>query len=167
VQGVAAPVDPSLIDLWAGTGRADPPVPEGPPGSRLVPEVIPDLGLDAHARAVHEQYDRTRRLSAQTARLHGVLPRYFWQPSRYSRDLVLEEPHFDTASENGLRAEDQTMSSHVADDVVDLTDALDDNDEPLFTDDVHHNEKGARLIAEAIFASLRADLELLASEDER
>ena len=35
---------------------------------------------------------------------------------------------------------------------MDLTGALDDLDGPLFTDDVHHNEKAANAVAERILA---------------
>lgn len=163
VDGVPAPVDPTLIGLWDGTGRSDPPVPDAPSGAELVPPVEPEMGLDDHARALHDQYDRTRSLSRATAERHGVVPKYVWQPSRYSRDLVPDEPHFDTDLENWHRAEDQVIASHLADDVIDLTDALDGNSEPLFTDDIHHNELGARLVAEALFEQLRPDLERLAS----
>jgi lysophospholipase L1-like esterase len=55
---------------------------------------------------------------------------------------------------------------HLADDVIDLVDVFDDSTDPIFTDDVHHNELGARLVAEAIYANIADELHRIVRERE-
>lgn len=150
--------------FWDNTHRSDPPPPEGPPGSRLRPQGDGLEPVEAPTVRGKERYDLTREMSSATAAQHGVPVRYFWQPDRYSRAFEPSEPHFDTASENDARLGNNALSAALMDDVVDLSDVLDGVRGPIFTDDVHHNERGARLIARAIFDHLEDDLRRLASE---
>jgi lysophospholipase L1-like esterase len=73
--------------------------------------------------------------------------------------LIESEPHTDGTSENASRATEQHARTLLPDDVIDVVDALRGSAEPMFTDDVHHNEAGARLIAEAIYERIGDDLE--------
>ena len=107
------------------------------------------------------RYERSRRISRATADRHGIAVRYFWQPNRFTRPLVAKEPHRDGASENRGRTDEQMLRNLVPPDVVDLGDVLDDHLEPTYTDDVHHNEAGARIIAAGIYARIEGDLEAL------
>jgi hypothetical protein len=161
VPGGPSLIDPTSQDLWTSSERSAGPVPAGPPGSRLLPYQHKVFPLIEDAKRVVQQYDEARELSKATARAHGVQIHYYWQPSRYSRDVVLSESHFDEDAENYQRMIDQLLPTFLPSDVVDLTDSLSGNHDPLFTDDVHHNEKGARLVAEAIFADLQPDLRSL------
>lgn len=151
--------DPTTMDVWNDTGRSDPPRPPAPPGGRFIgwpTDLV--LPFDEVPELVVDRYDRSRSLSRAAARAHGVPVRYFWQPTRYSRPLVPSEPHEDGDTENRNRYVEELMREHLPDDVIDVADALRVTDEPLFTDDVHHNEKGARLVAEEMFERLERDV---------
>lgn len=158
--GDAKPMyDPTLIDMWRLTGRSDGPPPAGPPGSELIGRPEGELlELGDLERTVVERYNRSRALSATAAEAHGVMVRYLWQPTRFSRPLHRLEPHEDGRTENRSRASHQLTLDALPDDVISLDDALDGNQDPLFTDDVHHNELAARLIADALYAEIRDDL---------
>jgi lysophospholipase L1-like esterase len=157
--------DPTSSTAWAATGRSDGPLPDAPPGASFRAPTSPDVeDPRATSREMMRRFDRARMLSRAIAAEHGLEPHYFWQPSRISRDLVPSEPHFDGGRENWNRAIDQYQASLLADDVTDLTDVLDPYDEPMFSDDVHHNELGARIIADAIYASIEDELLAIARE---
>ena len=155
--------DPTLLDAWEnGREGTSTDAPAAPPGARLVGRPRgPVLGLVDEAKATIDRYDRARALSKSTATAHSLPVRYFWQPSRYSRPLVLSEPHYDTANENNARVSEQLKLKYLPKDVIDLSDSLRGTTEPLFTDDVHHNEEGARLIAAKMFTRIKGDLQEL------
>ena len=157
--------DPTMIDAWERAwADEDRTPPDAPPGARLIGRPSGDtLELVDDARVTIERYDRARAISRATATAHGIPVIYCWQPSRFSRPLVMAEPHSDTENENRSRLSEQLKASYLSDDVIDLTDALRSNTEPLFTDDVHHNETGARLIAESLWANTSSEFESLAA----
>ena len=138
--------DPTTFDLWQDTGRSGGRLPEGPPGSSFIgTRTDVDLPPGTLERVMVERYNRARTLSRTAAEAHRVAVRYVWQPTRYSRPLVLSEPHMDGSSENAARATEQYVRTLLPDDVIDVVDALRGSDKPMFTDDVHHNEAaGAR-----------------------
>jgi hypothetical protein len=159
VPEVAALVDPTSVGLWDSRREPDPQIPAGPPGSRFLGRArIKSDELPRHARLTMDHYNRSRSISRALAEQAGTVALYAWQPARISRDFVPEEPHSPTDFENRNRLFDQLLAEALDDDVIDLTDALDGTREPLFTDDVHHNERGARLIAEALFARVEPQL---------
>lgn len=158
----AQPIDPTRVDFWNSTGRADGAAPPAPKGAFVADRTRPKLSALGLATLIVERYDRSRRMSATTAIAHGIPAVYFWQPSRYSRPLVPAEPHYDTYMENNNRLIEQLTVRLLPDDVIDLSDSLDGTVDPMFTDDVHHNEEGSRLIAAAMFNDLRAQLTTLA-----
>ena len=155
--------DPTLLDAWEnGREGTSTDAPAAPPGARLVGRPRgPVLGLVGEAKATIDRYDRARALSKSTATAHSLPVRYFWQPSRYSRPLVLSEPHYDTSVENRARVSEQLKVKYLPKDVIDLSDSLRGTTEPLFTDDVHHNEEGAGLIAAKMFTRIKGDLQEL------
>jgi lysophospholipase L1-like esterase len=155
--------DPTLLDAWEnGREGTSTDAPAAPPGARLVGRPRgPVLGLVGEAKATIDRYDRARALSKSTATAHSLPVRYFWQPSRYSRPLVLSEPHYDTSNENNARVSEQLKVKYLPKDVIDLSDSLRGTTEPLFTDDVHHNEEGAGLIAAKMFTRIKGDLQEL------
>jgi lysophospholipase L1-like esterase len=155
--------DPTLLDAWEnGREGTSTDAPAAPPGARLVGRPRgPVLGLVDEAKATIDRYDRARALSKSTATAHLLPVRYFWQPSRYSRPLVLSEPHYDTGNENNARLSEQLKVKYLPKDVIDLSDSLRGTTEPRFTDDVHHNEEGARLIAAEMFRKIKGDLQQL------
>jgi lysophospholipase L1-like esterase len=160
-----APLNPALMSLWDGAMSReadDDDVVDGPPGSEIIDTSDTLTGPVRTALDIVDRYDRAREMSRRTAAHAGIPVAYIWQPSRYSRPLVLSEPHWDAQQENTMRLENQVTSDHMASDVIDLSDAFDDVSGPIFTDDVHHDEQGARVMAEAMFASLEAQLVALA-----
>lgn len=157
--------DPTLLDIWRTAGRSAGPVPDPPPGGRLIGRAKgPGLELEALSKTTVERYDRARGLSRATAQLHEIPVRYFWQPNRYTRPLVLAESHPDASQENRNRLSQQVMADHLPSDVFNLTDVLDDVPGPLFTDDVHHNERASATIASAMYKAIRADLKAMSKE---
>ena len=110
------------------------------------------------ARETVRRYERARRSSLMTAAAYDVPVKYVWQPSRHTRQFEATEPHGDSVRENRSRLMAQIVRESLPDDVIDLSDALSDLDGPLFTDDVHHNERAARAIAEDLFEAVADEL---------
>lgn len=155
--------DPTMIDAWERAWQdQNRTPPDAPPGASLVgrPQGT-TLELVDDARVTIDRYNRARAISTATAEAHGVPVIYCWQPSRFSRPLVMAEPHSDTDNENRSRLSEQLKASFLPDDVIDLTDSLRSTTDPLFTDDVHHNEQGARLIAESMYSQIAPQIQTL------
>lgn len=146
-------------------------------GEGFTADVYPTLWAPGHERidladdrarnavAIHRRgVEVAQRLAAS----YGVQTAFFWQPSYYTKDRVAAEDEI-----AGYWAEDPRawrLASRVAREqlrapVVDLGDALDDVDEPVMYDFHHTNEKGARVMAEAIFERVRGQLEALRPAD--
>lgn len=111
-------------------------------------------------RAAARRYERTRQLSRLVGEDAGIPVAWFWQPSVATRPPVDGEPGTDAAT----RARAAAAASALDPDVVDLSDALDRAGETLFYDEVHTNERGARLVAEAIYAEVRDQLRAAAGD---
>ena len=155
----APPIDPTLVGAWDNTGRSNGEPPSPPPNAKFLGWGNHDgLTVDQRARVTVERYDRSRKISADAAARAGVVSRYVWQPSRFSRDFQPEEPHGTTDQENASRMTDQLIADVLPSDVIDLIDVFDGYTEPLFTDDVHHNETGAAIVGEALYLRLERDL---------
>ena len=150
---VRAPYEPYIENLYdeiTGGGTPTPP-----------PAVVESLGWpvapapDRSGSAGHlaaTRYDRSREISQHTAMRNDIPVRYVWQPSRRT------DP---AASDRFLEASD-----HLADDVIDLTELFSHRADVSFTDDVHHDEHGARLVAESLFAELEPQLRALVGDGE-
>ncbi|MFN8018005.1 MAG: hypothetical protein U0P45_07760 [Acidimicrobiales bacterium] len=161
-----APVDATLVSLWDGSLRSAPPLPPHPTG-RVIEDDTPERNLTRRSKQIVARYDRARRSSAVSAGSVGALVRYVWQPMRYSRPLIPGEPNWNTSQENDMRLMTQETSNDLAKDVFDLSNVLDGNEDPIYTDDVHHNELGARLIAQGLYDHLEPDLQRLADSPKR
>lgn len=156
------PFDFTTIGEWNKVGRSKGPVPKGPPGSKMIGYATTDnASLRFTAGVTIKKYNRARQMSRTTAKRHGIPVAYAWQPDRYTRPIVLSEPHYDSATENNSRLQEQVLDDLIPKDVINLTDALDKSTAPMFVDDVHHNELAARLIGEALFARLEPKLRKL------
>lgn len=106
------------------------------------------------ARSVGElavrRYDRARRSTADRARLAGVPVVFVWQAART------------TGPDRGQVGTDMaTASADLAPEITDLTHVLDAHAED-FVDDAHHDEEGARRVAEELLRRVRPQLEQLA-----
>ena len=161
----SAPIDPTLRDLWAQTNRLGTPPSDVPSGASFPGgSGWGDGGEQQAVDRVMDMYNRARRVSRATAEQAGVPIRYFWQPARATRPIQLDEPHDDASLETGSRRSAQLLQRALSDDVVDLTDVLDDVSGALFTDDVHHNERAAEVIGSAIYGELKPRLTQLLAE---
>jgi hypothetical protein len=157
--------DPTTGDVWRRDGPGEEAAPLGPEGSKLVGRGKGgELTPEELRAALFARYDRAREISRTIAEGHGFPVRYFWQPNRFSRRVIREEPHGDEAQEIAGRQNDILQRRLVPDDVVDLGDVLDDTPGPVYTDDVHHNEVGARVVGQAIYGHIEAQLRALQKE---
>ena len=111
-----------------------------------------------------ERFLRSRLMSAASARAYDVAAAWFWQPSRVSRPFVAGEYGDDSAADEHSRQTYAAATEAATSDgsVTDLSDVLDPYRQPLFTDDVHHNEEAARIIADAMYDLLEAQLRAIA-----
>ncbi|MFM7069639.1 MAG: hypothetical protein ACKOYM_09285, partial [Actinomycetes bacterium] len=83
----------------------------------------------------------------------------FWQPSRVSRPHVKGEPT--TPTDAAARATYRAATAAIPAGVVDLSAALRGVPRPLYSDDAHHNEEGAAVVASAMYRSLRPAIDRL------
>ena len=70
-------------------------------------------------------------------------------------------------SDGVMRAVYRAAETRIPKGVIDLTSVFADERDPVFTDDIHTNEAGARRIAEALFSTLTFDRLLLEYDTER
>lgn len=98
---------------------------------------------DDQAAAALDVYDRATRLVRALADEHGTAARFFWQPQR-----------------SGWPA---SITDHLPDGVDDLSHTLDGQEDARYIDEVHTDEVGARIIAEAIWAEIGPDLTAIAA----
>ena len=152
-------VERAVVQAATG-GKKQPPVPDGiyaAPQPKVAKRSPSEVGRLAASR-----YARSRIMSQDLAAIHHLDVRWFWQPTRFSRPPVAGEPTTDLDRQS--RATADAARANIPAGVVDLSDALDGVRSPIFSDDAHHNERGARIIAAAMYRSLAADLQRLAQE---
>lgn len=160
------PVEPLTEDIWRGMRGDVSEVPPGPPGASLVePARVESMDPAELGALASERYERSRKISADTAAANSLPIVWFWQPSRLSRPRVQGEPYSDAKNERYLRSLYDGAESRVPDGVVDLTDVFDVTQEPLFSDEVHHNEDGATLVATAMWEQIAAQVQALSTAD--
>lgn len=166
-----APVDPVTEDFWQNEGGFGGPLsdlsaPDAPPGAHLLSlRPVKIEGPVEAAELTMRRYDRSRKISRDISVANGVPTSWFWQPTRLSRPAIEGEPApSDPDGEAWARRREAETEQLIPADVHDLTSALDGTDAPIFSDDAHHNEVGARLIAAAIWSDLAAELRLLGGE---
>jgi len=156
------PVDPVKEEFWDGWLRtyANSPFSAPDGGKPITPTTVLDLTAEQTGQLAVTRYDRSRRVSADLSEANDLPTVWFWQPSRYSRPPVQGEYEGDGGNAWAQRFYDSAQAA-VSDDVEDLSNVYDNDPNPYFYDDVHTNEKGARVVAEEMFARLRPQLELL------
>lgn len=110
-------------------------------------------------RTTAEHYRDGVEMATWAADANRVPIRFFWQPQALTkRPSPADAPLFDRLGID--RANQPSTSARiaaVADEVgvIDLTDALDDIDVPVYLDAGHTNELGAAVIARALYLRLR------------
>ena len=105
------------------------------------------------------RYEASRRLSQVSARHSGVAAAYFWQPTADLRDDIAGEPPI--AGVEHSRERTEATRAALPHDVIDIADVFDGVAEPLYYDTLHTNERGAELVAAAIYAALGPQLDRL------
>jgi hypothetical protein len=120
---------------------------------------LSDLPNDDPGRLAIARYDRTREMSRDAAAIADTPVRWFWQPTRHAH------ADWESPAEEGTDAADPERAAAFAraadlldDEVIDLTEVFAAVDQPLYANEVHHSERGARIVAEAIYRALRPDL---------
>jgi lysophospholipase L1-like esterase len=154
------PAEPLIDQVWKGVlDNTDSNPPPAPPGAGVpTSSSLPVPGPAEIGRTAVERYGRSLGMSRDLVEANGLVAHWFWQPSRLSRPPVEGEPT-NGDGEARARATTEAAEAAIPAGVHDLTDVFDAFPGPLFSDDVHHNEVGARLVAEAIYQRIRADLD--------
>ncbi len=161
---VARPYQPTLEDLWIQVSEDDTAeIPPRPDGAEILPSTpagpADGMSADQIAQLVSRRYDRSRGMSRDVAAAHEVPIHWYWQPSRLSRPPNRSENLEDPSDPNTFNRDVHTATeAAVPEGVHDVTNALDGTVEPFFTDDTHHNEAAAELIAEAMYPHLLFDI---------
>lgn len=127
-------------------------LPPDDPGPTLGPRAVAD-----HAMA---RYARDLELARRVAEASDIEPIFVWQPLLPSAPrrtgntdaLIGEEDVF-------WRSMTKAAVAQLPDDVIDLSDALDDVDRVVFKDVWHTNEHGSAVVAEQLFEEIRPQLE--------
>ena len=154
------PIAAAVREAKAG-GQTRPPVPDGVEVTRLA-EVAERTPEEVAALALRS-YGRAREMSTTLADQHGLEVTWFWQPTRFSRPPIEGEQQ--TEQDPAGRRTAEAAVSGLPPGVVDLTEVFDATTEPLFSDDVHHNERGAELVASAMYQRLAPSLTRLGDKD--
>jgi lysophospholipase L1-like esterase len=97
-----------------------------------------DKGVEDAQRAV-DVYERGRTLTAALAEQYGVRPLFFWQPV-----VPGVAEHW--------------ANANVSEPTINISDVLDEHRD-VYIDGGHHNEEGARIVAERIWVDLQPTLE--------
>ena len=102
-------------------------------------------------------------MSRNLASAYDLPTVWFWQPSRVSRPPVAGEPSM--PDDAAKRQVDRAAASALPDRVIDLSTVLAGDPRPFFADEVRHNEEAARIIAAAMYRSMRGRLDQLVASD--
>jgi len=119
------------------------------------------LSMEESAARAGSQYRRGVTL----ARAHGdwfdVPVLHFWQPVAVSRapsasdDGLFDRIALSRQGAETSRAEYEMLFDHTDVGAIDISDAMDVSDEPIYFDWSHHNELGARLVGDAMYRHIR------------
>lgn len=97
---------------------------------------------EAQAAAALDVYARAKAMAEEVAAAHGTATRFFWQPRQGGWP--------------------QEVLEALPPGVTDVSGVFDGIEEQVYIDEVHTNEPGARLAAEAVWETLRPEVERLA-----
>lgn len=172
--GIGVPGDPSDLTafsyrrLLAGqlTGSDQPPAPITP---------VPDLGRPPRANAVIDAlvdaYGRGVELATALGDHYGIPVLHFWQPDLFNKvelvageEEVVERLGMDAFRYEAVARIARAIVPRLPGAAIDLSHAYDGIDEPVLTDQVHTNELGARLVAEAMYEPIADTIATLDDE---
>ena len=154
------PVVQGIVDEELRGGKERPPAPEGV--HLVTPEPAPELDPAGVGELATSRLGEQLPMGLDVADRYGVTPFVFWEPMRLSRKVIEGEPV--TPDDPELKTTIAAAVASLPRGVIDLSHALDGEDTPLFFDDIHHNELGANLAAEAIYEHLLPTITALAAE---
>jgi hypothetical protein len=173
LSGFDAPGEPSQLSSQTVRGAfADVAMvsAEAPPGVLPADDPGGFTTVDAIVDDVADVYGQGIGLSQALAAQGGFEVAHFWQPDIYARspldpgeEALLDGLALDPPRRAAMVALAEHIRAGLPDGVVDLSTALDDVQGPVFGDSVHVNELGAAAIAEDLYASIRPQLEAIAS----
>ena len=143
-----------LYDEVAGVPDQPPPPPAG---VRLDGWPTVDSTPRPPGKLATDRYERSLAMSRWTTRAADLPVRYYWQPSRFDDGA-------DTATSPERAAAFRGAADALPDEVRDLSGTLTGTDRPVFYDDTNHNERGAALVAAAMWKDLRGEVTTLARE---
>lgn len=120
---------------------------------------VPDVDIDARrpdeaeiVRAGIAQYTAAIEIETRMLEDLGIAFVPSLQPVLATRSpLVRGDPPTNRLAQRRAQAQRRAAP----DNVVDLTDAVDDEDRPVYIDDVHTDERGARAVGERLWSELR------------
>ena len=124
-------------------------------------EPVPTPDAADVRRSVLAAYETSREASLRLGREAGVTVVHAWQPSALTTpgtDPLLEGLGYDPATVATLRRLHTSMAASLPPSIVDMSRALEDRPD-VFTDQVHTDEEGARLVASDLYDHIRPALE--------
>jgi hypothetical protein len=154
VRAPYEPLNENLYDDLEHVPAVPPSVPAGSSNYVGWPRVSDADRNDAGALAA-TRYVRSLQLSDDSAAAAGIPVRYFWQPTRFAQTGA------SAASDQPEAKAFDEAAKLLPPRVTDLTPVVNGRRERLFADDTNLDEAGAALIAEAMFSSLRPELQKL------
>ncbi len=152
-----------------GDNGPAPPRTDLPPSPLRPATTAEPLAASALERSIQDVYRQGFDLSQALAARYGTQVVHFWQPEIYTRSpldpgerVLLPGLGLDPFRYDTIRALLDRVRSGLPSGVIDISASLDDVHGPVFSDSAHINEKGARAVAEAIYARLKPQLVALA-----
>lgn len=135
--------------------------PDGTPGA--TPGSAKVMGSSARAtvrREYAQTISRARRQVLALADEQQIPVRFFWQPTAISKAFrpsdgaLLERLNVDPAGLPDRRSDYRSLGEEVDPPAIDVSDALDGFRSPIYFDWAHTNERGARVVAAALWVHL-------------
>lgn len=152
-----APFESFITGLYDEVANVPDQPPPAPEGVSLDGWPTVDSTERAPGELAAARYDRSRAMSRWTTEAADLPVRYYWQPSRFDGGA-------DAGAAAGRAAAYRGATAALPDDVRDLSGTLARTDRPVFYDDTNHNERGAALVAAAMWRDLRGEVTTLARE---
>ena len=160
-------VDPDHIQVWAQTPEAKAIFRQ----SVEAPEPVHQSERSSLVSTIGAaQYGRGIRAIRQVSAGSGVASAFYWQPTlQTKKESKVDEPVFAELNAKQSWVPDQrrvynAIRAQSGEDVIDLSTALDGATAPVLMDWSHTNERGARMISEAMYRTLGPQLHQLAGQ---
>ena len=121
------------------------------------------IGFEDVARHAMSRYRRSLRLGQNFSRAADVTPIFVWQPLAPSAPVAAANPDVLSSEDRAGWAEMLSVAKRrLPAEVIDLSDALDGVDGPVFKDVWHTNEHAADIVAKELWTAVRPQLSKVA-----